>query len=69
MELPNPTGTDADFDRYTGGQNVPIISLQDPNPECAAARIEQWRLQIRDNSRTGARTCTSREHETTGHRN
>lgn len=81
-----------DFDRYTGGQNVPIISLQDPNPEHAtdsivgyferyqpaltaavreraAAQIERWYLQIRDNSKNGAPSHISREYETTGHRN
>ena len=32
----------ADFDRYTGDQNVPIVSLQDLNPEQAAERTASY---------------------------
>jgi hypothetical protein len=42
----------ADFDHYTGSQDVPVVSLQDINPDQAAAQISQWYRQLRDNSRT-----------------
>jgi len=45
-----------DFDRCTGGQNVPIISLQDPNPEHAADSIVSYFERYEP-----ARTAAARE--------
>ncbi len=50
----------ADFDRYTGDQDVPIVSLQDLNPEEAAERISSYFERYQP-----TRTVAAREQATT----
>ncbi len=49
----------ADFDRYTGGQDVPIVSLQGSNPEQASERIVHYFERYQP-----ARTAVAREQAT-----
>ena len=44
-----------DFNRYADGQNVPIISLQDPNPEQAADNIVKYFERYQPGRTTAAR--------------
>jgi hypothetical protein len=44
-----------DFNRYAGGQNVPVISLQDPNPEHAAENIVNYFHRYHPGRTTAAR--------------
>jgi polysaccharide pyruvyl transferase WcaK-like protein len=50
----------ADFDRYTGDQDVPVISLQNSNPEQASERIVRYFERYQP-----VRTATAREQATT----